>query len=199
MKMKNKTIDDLTPTGKKVVFWCFLVAALIVSGIIGCILPVKSENKAKIAPQLLDELATKYSAMFNVPPQLIKAIVWQESRGKIYARGKAGEVGLMQIRPETAVVEWLRGNKITSAISDKQLFDPETNIEIGTWYLAWTGKHWKNYKSCTILQIAEYNAGYKNASKWKPKNPDTEMKLSDITIKSTRKYVEAVLKKMEEY
>ena len=199
MKMKNKTIDNLTPTGKKVVFWCFLVAALIIAGIIACTLPVKSNQNVTIEPQLLNELVAKASARHSVPQSLIKAIIWQESKGKIYVRGKAGEIGLMQIRPQTAVIEWQRGNKLANPPSDKQLFDPETNIDIGTWYLAWTGRHWKDYKSQTILQIAEYNAGYTNAVKWKPANPATEMKLSDITFKSTRKYVENVMKKMKEY
>ena len=32
---------------------------------------------------------------------------------------------------------------------------------------------------------------------WKPKNPQDEVKLEQINIKSTRKYVHDVLKKME--
>ncbi len=197
--MKNKPIDNLTPTGKKLVFLFFLVAALVIAWFTACRLPVKPKPDGPLDMKRIDALVAKASAKHGVPPQLIKAIIWQESRYKPYVRGKAGEIGLMQIRPETAVVEWQRGNRLSFTPTESQLFDPENNIDIGTWYLAWTAKHWKGYKSQLMLQIAEYNAGYSNAKKWKPAKPDTEMKLSDITFKSTRTYVENVMAKMKEY
>ena len=197
--MKNKPIDNLTPTGQKLVFLFFLVAALVIAWFTASRLPIKQRVDGPLDMKRVDELIAKASAKHGVPPQLIKAIIWQETKFRPNMRGKAGEIGLMQIRPETAVLEWQRGNKLSFTPTEAQLFDPETNIDIGTWYLAWTGKHWKGYKSQLILQIAEYNAGYGNARKWKPAKPETEVKLTDITIKSTRAYVENVTKKMKEY
>ena len=197
--MKNKTIDNLTPTGQKLVFLFFLVAALVIAWFTACNLPIKERRNGPIDMKIVDELVAKASAKHGVSPQLIKAIIWQESKYRPYVRGKAGEIGLMQIRPETAVVEWQRGNRLSFTPTESQLFDPETNIDIGTWYLAWTGRHWNGYNSQLMLQIAEYNAGYSNAKKWKPAKPETEMKLSDITIKSTRVYVDNVMKKMEAF
>ncbi len=197
--MKNKPIDNLTPTGQKLVFLFFLVAALVIAWFTASRLPIKQRADSPLDMKRVDELIAKASAKHGVSPQLIKAIIWQETKFRPNMRGKAGEIGLMQIRPETAVLEWQRGNKLSFTPTEAQLFDPETNIDIGTWYLAWTGKHWKGYKSQLILQIAEYNAGYGNARKWKPAKPETEVKLTDITIKSTRAYVENVTKKMKEY
>ena len=197
--MKNKTFDNLTPTGQKLVFLFFLVVALVIAWFAACSLPIGSVSDKPIDKVLLNELVSKASAKHGVPPQLIKAIIWRESKFKPNMRGKAGEIGLMQIRPETAVIEWQKGNNISDVPSEKQLFDPETNIDIGTWYLAWTGKHWDGYKSQLMLQIAEYNAGYGNAKKWKPNKPETEMKLKSITFKSTRAYVDSVMKKMKEF
>jgi soluble lytic murein transglycosylase len=197
--MKNKPIDNLTPTGQKLVFLFFLVAALVIAWFAASRLPIKQRADSPLDMKRVDELIAKASAKHGVSPQLIKAIIWQETKFRPNMRGKAGEIGLMQIRPETAVLEWQRGNKLSFTPTEAQLFDPETNIDIGTWYLAWTGKHWKGYKSQLILQIAEYNAGYGNARKWKPAKPETEVKLTDITIKSTRAYVENVTKKMKEY
>src|SRR5712691_9395895 len=42
---------------------------------------------------------------YGVEPALVKAIVWRESRFNPKARGRAGEIGLMQIR-EDAAREW---------------------------------------------------------------------------------------------
>ncbi len=144
----------------------------------------------------IDAVAEAMAAKHNVKPELVKAIIWKESRYHVKAVGKAGEVGLMQINTP-AVQEWSNRTK-NPMPSRTQLFNPETNIDIGTWYLSWTGSHWKGYKSALVLQISEYNAGYGNVTKgWKPKSPDAEVKLEQINIKSTRKYVHDVLKRME--
>ncbi|MCX6890586.1 MAG: transglycosylase SLT domain-containing protein [Verrucomicrobia bacterium] len=42
---------------------------------------------------------------YKVEPALVKAVVWRESRFHPQARGRAQEIGLMQIR-ETAAQEW---------------------------------------------------------------------------------------------
>ena len=42
---------------------------------------------------------------YGVEPALIKAVVWRESKFHAEARGRAGEIGLMQLREETAQ-EW---------------------------------------------------------------------------------------------
>src|ERR1041385_4568710 len=39
---------------------------------------------------------------YGVEPALIKAVVWRESKFDARARGRAGEVGLMQLREEAA-------------------------------------------------------------------------------------------------
>lgn len=143
----------------------------------------------------IDAIAVEKAAKYGVDASLVKAIIWKESRYRVDAVGKAGEVGLMQIYT-TAVKEWSNrtGNAEPSRV---QLFQPETNIEIGTWYLAWAGSHWAGYRSALLLQISEYNAGYGNVSKyWKPKVPQDEVKLEQITIESTRKYVRDVMRRM---
>src|SRR5258708_18248531 len=42
---------------------------------------------------------------YGVDPALVKAVVWRESRFHPQARGRVGELGLMQIREEAAQ-EW---------------------------------------------------------------------------------------------
>ncbi len=190
--MKKVGIKDLSKTGKTLIFMLVLQVALIPSCMIA------DRLAAKNSPKNIEACIAYEAAKNNVSPALIKAIIWRESRFNPNAVGKANEIGLMQIT-DGAVADWCRINK-KGTPSRRSLFKPSLNIEIGTWYLAHVGNHWKGYKSREILQISEYNAGYGNVSKkWKPKSPQLEVRLQDITIESTRKYVETVLQKKAEY
>ena len=190
--MKKVGIKDLSKTGKTLIFMLFLQVALIPSCMIA------ERLAAKSSPKNIEACIAYEATKNNVSPALIKAIIWRESRFNPNAVGKANEIGLMQIT-DGAVADWCRINK-KSTPSRRSLFKPSLNIEIGTWYLAHVGNHWNGYKSREILQISEYNAGYGNVSKkWKPKSPQLEVRLQDITIESTRKYVETVLQKKAEY
>ncbi|MBO5202223.1 MAG: transglycosylase SLT domain-containing protein [Lentisphaeria bacterium] len=81
-----------------------------------------------------DEIIEKAARRNNLPPELIRAVIWRESKFNRHTIGKDGEVGLMQIRPETAVIDWARAKK-RSIPSKGALMDPALNIEIGSWYL----------------------------------------------------------------
>ena len=74
-------------------------------------------------------LIRKAAAKHGVPANIAKAVVEVESNFNPRARGRAGEVGLMQIKPATARGIGYRG-------STKALYDPETNLEWGMKYLA---------------------------------------------------------------
>lgn len=100
--------------------------------------------------QEFSRLIRKAAAKHGVPVNIAKAVVEIESNFNPRARGRAGEVGLMQIKPATARGIGYRG-------STQALYDPETNIEWGMKYLA--GAHERaNGDLCgTILR---YNAGH---------------------------------------
>jgi len=53
----------------------------------------------------IDAIADMAAAKYGVDPRLVKAIIWKESRYRVNAVGKAGEIGLMQVYG-TAVNEW---------------------------------------------------------------------------------------------
>ena len=44
----------------------------------------------------------------GVDPCLLKAVIWRESRFDRTAIGSKGEVGLMQVMPKYAGLEWAR-------------------------------------------------------------------------------------------
>ncbi|QTK77991.1 SPBc2 prophage-derived putative transglycosylase yomI [Agrobacterium tumefaciens] len=96
------------------------------------------------------DLIVKYAKRYGVPTNLAHAIVSVESKFNPKARGSAGEVGLMQIKPATARMMGYRG-------TTKALYDPETNIRWGMQYLATAHQLGGGQVCSTILR---YNAGH---------------------------------------
>lgn len=80
-------------------------------------------------------------------PELIDALIGQESGGKAGAIGKAGERGLMQILPGTAAQYGIR---------PEQLTDPTINRQTGTRYFS---DLLKKYDGNEFLALVAYNSG----------------------------------------
>ncbi|NCB95274.1 MAG: lytic transglycosylase domain-containing protein [Negativicutes bacterium] len=81
----------------------------------------------------------------GVPPNLIAAMISQESKGKANAVSEKGATGLMQLMPDTAT---------EMGVSD--LTDPAQNIMGGAKYLA---KQLEAHNGNLALALASYNAG----------------------------------------
>jgi len=92
----------------------------------------------------------RYAAENGVSIELAHAVITVESNYKVDSLGKAGEVGLMQIKPTTAAMMGYSG-------STRDLFDPETNIKYGMKYL---GKAQRLGDGTTCGTILKYNAGH---------------------------------------
>lgn len=95
-------------------------------------------------------LIKTYATQYGVPVNLAHAIVKVESNFNARARGSAGEIGLMQIKPATARMMGYSG-------SAKGLYDPETNIKFGMKYLAMAHELSDGTTCGTVLK---YNAGH---------------------------------------
>ena len=95
-------------------------------------------------------LIQTYAKTYGVPVDLAHAVVRVESNFNPKARGSAGEIGLMQIKPATARMMGYSG-------SAKGLYDPETNIKFGMKYLAMAHDLSGGTTCGTILK---YNAGH---------------------------------------
>ncbi|MFD1328588.1 lytic transglycosylase domain-containing protein [Mycoplana ramosa] len=102
------------------------------------------------APASYSTLIKTYARQYGVPVDLAHAVVRVESNFNAKARGSAGEIGLMQIKPATARMMGYQGHA-------KGLYDPETNIKFGMKYLA-VAHDLSGGTTCgTILK---YNAGH---------------------------------------
>ncbi len=112
--------------------------------------PASAATTAKRQRGRLDGIIAKYANAYGVPVKLAHAVVRVESNYRPGAKGKAGEIGLMQIKPATAKLMGYRG-------SPDRLFDPDTNIKFGMRYLGLA--HQLGGKS-VCGTIMKYNAGH---------------------------------------
>ena len=173
-----------------IVTFCILVGTLIQSHF--------SLNSYARSREEIEALITQTATRHGLSAPLVMALVWKESRFKPNAVGSAGEIGLMQVL-DGAVSDWARINQRAKP-TKRQLFTPETNLEIGCWYLAQAHKHWEGYASQDILELAEYNAGRTVVLReWAPEKPENIVDLDSITFPSTRKYIKQIFKRRDHY
>jgi diguanylate cyclase (GGDEF)-like protein len=101
----------------------------------------------------LDTLVMKHSEENGVDPELVKAVIGQESAGNPSAVSPKGASGLMQIMPGT-------GRSIASKLGDtfdeQKLHEPDTNIRYGTTLLS---ELLKKYNGSIPLVLADYHGG----------------------------------------
>ncbi len=88
----------------------------------------------------------RYSSLYNVDPDLVRAIIYAESKGDPYVVSKTGAEGLMQLMPVTS-----------DFMGISNPFDPEENIKAGVKYIAWLLKNSGDYNDTEILWA--WNAG----------------------------------------
>ncbi|HLD99165.1 MAG TPA: lytic transglycosylase domain-containing protein [Bdellovibrionota bacterium] len=113
-------------------------------------LPKKFKAKAKrISKAILQE-----SAKHGFDPVFLMAVIKTESRFVVNAKGSMGEIGLMQLKPETA--EWLSKENRLKWKGSKSLKDPITNIRLGALYLSWLRGHFDEHSR---LYLNAYNMG----------------------------------------
>jgi len=96
------------------------------------------------------QIISRHAQRLGVPEALAHAVIQVESNYRANARGQAGEIGLMQIKPATARGIGFSGNA-------QALYDPETNIRYGMKYLARAQQLAGGDLCGTILR---YNAGH---------------------------------------
>ena len=131
----------------------------------------------------------------NLDPALVFAIIKAESKFDKNAKSKAGAIGLMQIKLQTAnyVCEINGENSIT----ESELFDPQTNIKIGTNYLSYLSK---KFQSLDIV-ICAYNAGETVVKNWLLDDQFSKdgKTLFKVPYKETKEYLSKVMFNLKIY
>lgn len=146
-----------------------------------------------------DTVIRAAAARYGVDGALVKAVVWRESWFDPGARGKAGEIGLMQIR-EPAAREWAEAERI-SGFHHEHILDPGSNTLAGTWYLAKLLRRYPQADDPVPYALADYNAGRGNVLKWNQGAAATNSQqfLAQMTFPGTRRYIETVAQRRERY
>jgi len=136
---------------------------------------------------------------YGMDPSLIKAVVWRESRFNPRVRGRAGEVGLMQVG-KLAGQEWAQAEGISS-FSHRQLFNPAQNVMAGSWYLRKMLRRYSNTDYPARYALADYNAGRSNILRWTKGAAATNSMefLRQMDFPRTRDYVLSILKRQPKY
>ena len=136
---------------------------------------------------------------YGVEPGLVKAVVWRESRFNPDARGRAGELGLMQVG-ELAGDEWADAMHLDS-FGNSALSDPATNTLAGTWYLAKLFRRYLKTDNPAAYALADYNAGRANVLRWLKGSATTNSQafLEVMDFPGTRDYVRSILERREAY
>ncbi len=136
---------------------------------------------------------------YGLEPALIKAVVWRESRFNPQARGRARELGLMQLQEEAAQ-EWAYAEHIDGFVHEDCL-DPRTNTLAGAWYLKKLLARYARTDDPLPYALADYNAGRGNVLRWNYGAAATNSAafLDQIGFPGTREYVDSVLRRYARY
>ena len=131
----------------------------------------------------------------GLDPALPAAVILAESDYLPEAVSPANAQGLMQLLPDTA--DWIAG-KFGESYVEGCLFEPETNIKYGCWYLGFLVKRFDGDLTCAV---AAYHAGQGRVDEWlsNPEYSDDGKRLSTIPSDVTRTYVTRVLRYYEKY
>ena len=103
----------------------------------------------------------RISGEYNLSPALIASVIRNESSFRPAAESSVGARGLMQVMPETA--EWIAHKLKVDNYSLEQLYNPETNIRFGCWYLNYLSTLFHGDPLCVVCA---YHAGQGEISSW---------------------------------
>ncbi len=130
-------------------------------------------------PLRYEQIVVGHAQNYQLDPQLVAAVIYQESKFDADAVSPSGAVGLMQLLPETGqgIADRTGGDSWTP----EDLMNPELNVRYGSWYL----RHLLDKYGDEKLALAAYNAGQANVDRWREEG-------SGIEFPETRHYVERV-------
>ena len=187
----------------------FLIAVLLLTASVAATknyLEVQKERKRLAAeaaerarhPLYYESWIRQYAAKQNLDPALVASIILCESSYDPQAVSRVGARGLMQLMEDTA--GWIahKLDEDDASYSFDRLFDPETNIRFGSWYLGYLSRR---FDGDATKIVCAYHAGQGNVDSWL-KNPaysSDGVTLDTIPTQDTARYAGRVLGAIEVY
>lgn len=130
--------------------------------------------KKKIRARQVANAVIEEANRHGFDPVFLLAVIQRESSFNSEARGDFGEIGLMQIKPDTG--EWMAKKANLKWKGESSLLDPVQNVRIGSAYLAWLRKR----LPAQGLYVSAYNMGPKNVRELLAKNTMPKEYLGDV-------------------
>jgi soluble lytic murein transglycosylase len=147
-------------------------------------------------PNAFRELIEKHTRTAGVEPDLLQALMREESALDPKALSWAGALGLTQLMPYTAkgVAQQLKIKNFRV----EALMDPDLNIRLGAHYL---GELIKKFDGHTPFAVGSYNAGSGAVNRWRADRPGMPLDawVEEVPIAETRGYIKRVLRSYNTY
>ena len=149
-------------------------------------------------PLYYEDWIRQYADAQDIDPALVASIILCESSFDPMATSRLNARGLMQTMADTA--EWI-AHKLDEDDADYSfdlLYDPETSIRFGCWYLGYLSRR---FDGDLKKIVCAYHAGQGNVDSWL-KNPaysSDGVTLDTIPYENTAHYAGRVLRAIEVY
>lgn len=155
-----------------------------------------SDYMQRVFPRPFPDLVDSMTETWQMDPDLVYAIMRQESAFNPGAVSRSGARGLMQLMPalgRSIADRWKHGG----VYSDRALFRAEENLRLGAFHL----RYLYSRAPHLALVIASYNAGMKRMSGWWQRfsHMPLDIFVELIPVGETRDYVKLVLRNYISY
>lgn len=154
------------------------------------------DERRLLYPVYFAKYISENSPQFNVDPYIIQGLMREESYFNEFATSGSNARGLMQLLPTTAgdVVAWEK----KPGFNVMSLFDPATNIHLGTHYLKFLHEQFADLPPHlrSMAAVGAYNGGPNAMRRWINANPnftkDPDLFVEEIPYEQTRDYIKKV-------
>jgi soluble lytic murein transglycosylase len=158
----------------------FGLLALVLAGVAVYVLETEPRWYERLRyPLEYEQIVVGHAENYRLEPNLLAAVIYQESKFEADAVSSSGAVGLMQLLPATA--QGIADRTGGTGWHERDLVDPELNVRYGSWYL----RHLLDKYDDEETALAAYNAGQSNVDEWRAEG-------KGIQFSETRHYVDRV-------
>ena len=126
---------------------CRIIAAALLISLLGA--GVRAQAEECVVPDHILEISNEIGKEYNICPELLQSIAFQESRFQADAQN-GGCTGLMQVNPA-----WHEDRMRELGVTD--LYDPEQNMEVAADYLQELFGRYEDVR--TVLMVYHGEAG----------------------------------------
>ena len=168
-------------------FFCWIVFVLLFL--------VRCYEIKYVYPLKYKETIVKYADYYGLDRALVFAVVNTESSFNKNAKSKAGAMGLMQLKKQTA--DYIAKTLGAEKYKDYDIFDVETNINFGCYYIKYLYAKFDDMDTALIA----YNAGEGNVLIWltDKKYSDDGKRLKTTPFRESNEYIIKIHKNFKKY